>query len=216
MVDGLDALRPAVRRLRATCIVVAAALLASSRGVRPQAAEHPARYARGARVVDSVRSLDEELRRFRSGIPVLPAKLEGGAASATALVRQFVQALARSDTSRLVGLAVTRAEFASLVYPSSPYTRPPYRQPPEIVWLLVRAEHEKGLTRLLQRLGGHEATYEGHRCASRPIREGRNRLWRGCRVRIRFATGESLEGRLFGAIVERAGHFKFASYATDF
>jgi hypothetical protein len=216
MVGGLDALRPAVTRPTAALLIAATAFTASSTPARAQAPGRPSRYALSARVVDSVRSVDEEIRRFRSDIPVAPTKLIGGAATAKALVRQFVEALARSDTSALVGMAATRAEFAYLLYPSSPYTRAPYRQSPEIAWLLLQAENQKGLTRLLRRLGGREAIYDGHRCGRTPLREGRNRIWRGCRVRLRLAAGESFEGRLFGAIVEREGRFKFASYATDF
>jgi hypothetical protein len=214
VVGGLDALRPAVTRLGATLVVAAAALMLSPKFARAQT---PGRtWALSTRIVDSARSVDEDRRRFTSDIPVAPRKLVGGAATAKALVRRFVEALARADTSALVGMAVTRAEFAYLIYPSSPYTRPPYRQSPEITWLLLRAEHQKGLTRLLRRLGGRAGTYSGHQCDPNPVREGRNRTWRGCRVRIRLATGEPFEGRLFGAIVEREGRFKFASYATDF
>jgi hypothetical protein len=163
-----------------------------------------------------VRSVDEELRRFRADIPVAPTRFSGGASSRAALIRRFVGALARSNTAGLTRMALTRAEFAYLTYPSSPYTRAPYRQSPEIVWLLLGAGHDKGVTRLLRRLGGHKLGYLGNRCDAHPLREGRNRIWRGCVTRIRLATGEVLERRLFGAIVEREGQFKFASYATDF
>jgi hypothetical protein len=168
------------------------------------------------RIVDSSRSLEEELRRFRADIPVAPERFTGGAVSREALVRSFVEALARSDTAALTSMALTRAEFAYLTYPSSPYTRPPYRQSPEIVWLLLRAEHDKGLTRLFRRLGGQSIRYLGHRCDPEPLREGRNRLWRGCRVRVGIGDDAPRDRRLFGVIVERDRHFKFASYRTDF
>jgi len=170
---------------------------------------------RVARIVDSVRSLEEDLRRFRADIPNAPGRFSGGAPSQDALVRQFLDALARSDTAALSRMALSRAEFAYLTYPSSPYTRPPYRQSPEIVWLLLRAEHEKGLTRLLRRLAGARIEYLGHQCDPEPLREGENRLWRGCRVRVRIGAGPPEYRRLFGVIIERDGEFKFASYRTD-
>lgn len=173
-------------------------------------------YGLTARAVDSARSVDEELRRFRADLRVAPTRLSGGASSRAALVRRFVAALARSDTGSLVRMALTRAEFAYLTYPSSPYTRPPYRQSPEIVWLLLGVEHDKGLTRLLRRLAGQDVSYLGHRCDPKPLHEGPNRIWRGCVTRVRLPGGAVLEKRLFGAIVERGGEFKFASYATDF
>ena len=168
------------------------------------------------RIVDSARTLDEDLRRFRANIPAAPERFSGGAPSREALVRNFLNALAKSDTATLVRMALTRAEFAYLTYPSSPYTRAPYRQSPEIVWLLLRTEHEKGLTRLLRRLGGEKIDYLGHRCDPEPLREGENRLWRGCRVRVRIGGERLRDRRLFGAVVEREGEFKFASYRTDF
>jgi hypothetical protein len=172
--------------------------------------------ASAGRIVDSARTLDEDLRRFRADIPAAPVRFSGGAPSREALVRNFLNALAKSDTAALASMALTRAEFAYLTYPSSPYTRAPYRQSPEIVWLLLRAEHEKGLTRLLRRLGGAKVDYLGHRCDPEPLREGENRLWRGCRVRVRIGGDTARDRRLFGVIFERDGEFKFASYRTDF
>jgi hypothetical protein len=168
------------------------------------------------RIVDSVRSLDEDLRRFRADISRVPDRLRGGGRSREALVRRFMGALARSDTALLEEMAMTRAEFAYLTYPSSPYTRAPYRQSPEIVWLLLRAEHEKGLGRLIQRLGGQQVEYLGHECESAPLQEGENRLWRGCRVRMSVGSDAPRERRLFGVIVERHGEFKFVNYRTEF
>ncbi len=81
---------------------------------------------------------------------------------------------------------------------------------------MLRAEHEKGLTRLLRRLGGERVRYVGHRCDPEPLREGENRVWRRCRVRIRIGEEPVAERRLFGAIIERDGHLKFASYSNDY
>ena len=168
------------------------------------------------RVVDSLRTLEEDLRRLRADIPRAPRALSGGATTREALVREFVGALSRSDSAALAHMALTRAEYAYLVYPSSPYTRPPYKQSPEIAWLLLRAEHDKGLVRLLRRVGGQPVEYLGHRCDPTPVREGDNRLWRRCRVRVRIGDDTARDRRLFGVIVERGGRFKVASFATDF
>jgi hypothetical protein len=168
------------------------------------------------RIVDSARALDDDLRRFRADISAAPERFTGGSPTREALVRRFLEALARADTAGLAAMALTRAEFAYLTYPSSPYTRAPYRQSPEIVWLLLRAEHGKGLTRLLRRLGGQKIGYLGHRCDPAPLREGQNRLWRGCRVRVKVGAEAPRDRRLFGVIVERQGQFKFVNYATEF
>jgi hypothetical protein len=155
--------------------------------------------------------LEEDLRRFRANIPVAPKRLSGGANSRESLVRRFLDALARADTAAVADMALTRAEFAYLTYPSSPYVRAPYRQSPEIVWLLLRAEHEKGLARLLDRIGSQRIEYLGHRCDPEPLRESENRLWRGCSVRVKIGGDTSTTRRLFGTIIERRGRFKFGA-----
>jgi hypothetical protein len=205
-----------VIRSRAVQIAITAAL-ASGCGDLEQRARPDSPIANAPTgLVDSVRSLEEDLRRFRADIPAAPDRFSGGATSRERLVRRFVDALARSDTTALQRMALTQAEFAYLTYPSSPYTRPPYRQSPEIVWLLLRAEHDKGLERLVRRLGGQKLDYLGHRCDPEPLREGANRLWRGCRARVKVGAEAPHDRRLFGVIVERQGQFKFASYRTEF
>jgi hypothetical protein len=165
-------------------------------------------------VVDSILPVEEELRRFRDGLGPVPAAFEGGATSRQELVRRFFRALAAADTVALERMRLTRAEFAWLVYPSSPYTHPPYRQSPAFVWMQLDHESGIGLRRLLGR--AREYRYLSHRCAPEPEIEGRNRLWRQCRARAVRAPGDTVDTRLFGVVVERDGRFKFASYESDF
>jgi hypothetical protein len=47
------------------------------------------------------------------------------------------------------------------------------------------------------------------------VSEGRNRRWTDCTVSVQTAAGVSRE-RLFGAIIERDGRFKFLSYANSY
>jgi hypothetical protein len=165
-------------------------------------------------VVDSILPIEDALRRFREGLPVVTA-LEGGAPTRDELVRRFATAVERGDSTALRRLALTPSEFAYLVYPSSPYTRPPFRQQPEVVWMLQRQAGETGARRLLDRHGGRALGYDGYACAAEPVVEGENRLWRECAVRYRRADGATVSGRLFGVIVERDGRFKFVNYAND-
>ena len=88
-------------------------------------------------IVDSILPVEEELRRFRADLPDAPTRLVGGTDNRDALVAAFLHAVQARDSAALARLALTRAEFAYLVYPSSPYTVTPYRQAP---WLAVRAD----------------------------------------------------------------------------
>ncbi|MEO6526704.1 MAG: hypothetical protein ABIP93_08790 [Gemmatimonadaceae bacterium] len=169
--------------------------------------------ARPVYVVDSVRPVADELRRFRTGLGPAQKSLSGGARSRDALVRRFLDAVSASDTAALRAMVLSRAEFAYLVYPSSPYTHPPYRQPPELVWMQLQSSNASGLRRVLERARGW--SYLSHRCAS-SAREGRNFLWRQCRTRVLRAPGDTADVQLFGVVVERDGRFKLASLESDF
>src|SRR5687767_7597676 len=168
-------------------------------------------------VVDSIRPIEEELRRFRATVGGDSAgELAGGANSRAGLVRDFMESVSAADTARLRQMMITPREFADLIYPESPYVRPPYRQAPGLVWGQIESSGATGLTRLLTRLGGQRMLYVAHECARNPETYGSNRIWRGCLVRMRSSGGAGATVGLFGRIVERDGHFKFVNYANDF
>jgi hypothetical protein len=48
-----------------------------------------------------------------------------------------------------------------------------------------------------------------------PDTEGENRFWRGCAIRRIRSPGDTVTERLFGAIVERDGRFRFYSYGNE-
>lgn len=165
-------------------------------------------------VVDSILPIEEEVRRFQAGL-VAPAGLQEGASSREMLVRRFVERLAARDTTGLLALTITRAEFAFVLYPASSYTRPPYRTPPGLVWMQLEQDNRVGLRRLL-RADFREPTYVRHDCGEPPIRDGGATLWRGCRVLVELAGGDTIDARLFGVIVQHGERFKLASLQTDF
>lgn len=163
--------------------------------------------------VDSILPLDEALRRFRAGLPRV-VRLEGGAPSRDLLVERYAAAVAAHDTAALAAMFLTRAEFAWLYYPESPYTRAPTEQMAHVAWLLLRTQSEKGLSRVLQRFGGRPDAIGIHECSGEPDVHGESRVWTDCTVRVSTAEG-ARELRLFAAIVARDGRFKFQSYQND-
>lgn len=163
-------------------------------------------------VVDSILPVAEEIRRFQATLDSHPASLSDGAASRSALVTRFVRAVEQHDTAALAKLVVTRAEFGTLIYPTSPNAVPPYRQSPQLVWLTRSASTEKGARRLLQRFGGKPFGYAGYTCDDTAAREGANMVWSACAVRlVERGRRDTMRLRLFGSIVERDGRFKFLS-----
>ncbi|MEX1257541.1 MAG: hypothetical protein WEG36_07990 [Gemmatimonadota bacterium] len=165
--------------------------------------------------VDSLFSIEEELRRFRMGLGEV-AELAGGAPSRDGLVDTFIEALESANAFRLAGLVMTRAEFAWVYYPHSWNTQPPYDLPPDLLWSHQQNYSSRGLSRLLQRYGGRTLHSTGHRCPDEdgePL--GPGRIWTGCTVIGKLPTGEEVEERLFGGIVEFGGRFKLLSFANQ-
>ena len=160
-------------------------------------------------------TVESSLERFRSTLASHPVSLGGGSRSREALVGRIVAALAASDTSALGAFAVTRAEYAWLIYPESPLLHPPYRQPIDVAWMLHAAPHAKGFARLLHRLGGRQMRFESVGCSPEPVTQGSNRFWTRCTTRITIGP-DAVEMRLFTALVERDGVFKVMSYDNDF
>lgn len=168
-------------------------------------------------VIDSIFTPEEELRRFRAAFPDDSAtRLVGGAASRDALVRRFVRAVAAADTADLRRMAVRGREFADLYYPESPYSHPPYHQPPSFAWRLIQDPSTAGLTKLLRRLGGKPMTFVAERCDPQVVRQGRVTRYAGCIVTVVTASGDTATKRYFGSIIERDHQFKFLSYTNDF
>ena len=167
-------------------------------------------------IVDSILPMEEQLRRFRAGLTETPTALAGNVHSKDQLVRAFVRALESADTTALVRLTLTRAEFAYLVFPESPLSAPPYSQAPDLVWMQQSYASATGLQRLLHRLGGSPIGFRSLSCAEFPVIEGSNRIWKNCTVRFSPPGGHMQTLRLFTSIIERDGRFKILSYNNAF
>ena len=162
---------------------------------------------------DTTPSMDTLLRRFQAGLP-RPDSLTGTSATREALTRRYLEAIARSDTTALRDMHITRAEYAHVYFPSSKMMKPPYELPPDVAWMLHTADSNKGIRTVLGRFGGQLLRFGDVRCPGEPLREGHNVVWRDCRVRYRAPNGIEAEQSLFAAIIERDGRFKFFSYAA--
>jgi hypothetical protein len=166
-------------------------------------------------IIDSILPIQEQLRRFRLGLDTV-SQLQRPETSSGSLVRAFAASLAQADTAALLRLAVSRAEFAWLVYPDSPLSTPPYQQAIDIAWLRHAAASSSGLARLLNRIGGQALHLQSWRCANQPTIEGSNRIWGDCVVTFTVGGAEPATLGLFSSIIERQGRFKILSYANAF
>ena len=195
------------------------ALLALVIGACDPAPDPAARIATGARPDTSASgtltrgagatSMPDLLQRFQAATRGRVDSLSHGAASREELATRFLDALERRDTVVLERLRVTPSEFAYLYFPESIFMRPPYELDPHVVWMQLDAASNAGLRRVLRRYGGHPPALVDLICQP-PQRQGAVQL-HGCDVRTRSAAGELVRERLFGAVIEREGRFKFLS-----
>lgn len=180
-----------------------------------RAVQDSANRAQPGYIVDSIMPVAEQLRRFRATITSPPERL-GGKDSRAALIAAVMNALETRDTTALIDLTISRAEFAYLVYPESPFALEPMQQAPDLVWLRHIAASGTGLTRLLERLSGRPLGYKAVDCPPTPIIEGKNRIWRNCVTRHEPPGGKAESLKLFAGVIEREGRFKILSYANAF
>lgn len=164
--------------------------------------------------VDSILPMEEEIRRFRADLPVSTG-LTGGAESREELVDDFIAALESADTTGLASLTLTPSEFAWLYFPHTIYTAPPYELSPTLVWFQQQNRSSRGLARLLRRYSGETLHATGHRCPDEGSAFGDGWIWHGCTVLGELPTGESVEERLFGSILEWEGRYKLVSFSNE-
>jgi hypothetical protein len=168
-------------------------------------------------VIDSARPIAEEIRRFAARVGGNPVRSFAHASSShEALIRRVVRDVSRADSADLAAAAITPREFIDLVYPSSPYTHPPYEQPPDLVWMQIANPSAAGYRRLLARRGGQTFAYVNSSCTDRPEHQGPNTLFVNCGITVRDASNTEIKQRWFGTIVERNGRFKILSYRNQF
>jgi hypothetical protein len=129
-------------------------------------------------------------------------------------VDSFAARVERADTAGLASLALTRAEFAYLYYPTIPESRPPYDLAPGLFWFNLEGNSSRGLAALMAELGGRPLGYAGVDCRGDARRYADNTVWPMCLMRRIQSPGDTAAARLFGPIVERRGVFKFVSYAN--
>jgi hypothetical protein len=165
-------------------------------------------------VVDSVFPIEEEIRRFRVGLPEA-TELSGGAPTRDQLVERFVRAIESADSAALVPLLLDRSEFGWLYYPHTMYTAPPYELSPALLWFQMQNLTDSGISRLFRRASGGPLHVAGYRCEDTPAKQGANTVWSACTVTLHPPGGESVDMQLFGSILERGGTYKFVSFAND-
>lgn len=212
MVVGVDGALPVYRQrvLTPRWLLVAGLLIASCGRGGEAAAPPAAGTALGVR--DSVLPREVELKRFRATEGRV-TELTDGALTRDALVLGFINTVEEGNPAAAQRLAMSRAEFGWLYYPSNPFGRPPYDLSPELFWFTMDSNGRKGHDRVLRRFGGRPLGYRDYHCPAAPVVEGENRIHAPCEVTFNDR-GALVTARLFGPIIERDGRFKFVNLAA--
>ncbi len=177
-------------------------------------AAHVAEVAAAGGVVDSILPIAEHLRRFRASLPKTDT-LRHASPTMAALVERWATAIGTNDATDLNAMIMDRAEFAWLYYSESPMSKPPYEAPPELLWGQLLASSNKGAAKLVSRFGGSRLTASRLRCAAPPDTQGVNLLYNKCEVRLSAPGKQTIEGVMFGTILEHLGRFKFVGLSTS-
>ena len=156
---------------------------------------------------------EARLAAFQHGLP-RPDRFTGGAPSRDSLVALIVRGIETRDTTLLRRLAVSKAEFAWLVYPTSPQGRPPYDLEPQAYWEMLFFHSDGGITRALETYGGSSLGVTSYHCDTTESREGENLLVGPCLLQRRTFAGQAVQEALFGQLIERGGAWKVLSYAN--
>lgn len=166
-------------------------------------------------VIDSALPIDTLLARFRATLPDTPTALVGGERSPERLTRALLSALSAHDTATIQRLVLNRSEFGWLYYPHTRYTKRPYELGPELLWIQVNENSEKGIVRLLRRYGGSRLRFDALTCPDSSVVEGPNTITGPCQVTFAAADSAARTMQIFGSIIARDGRVKFVSYANE-
>lgn len=132
-----------------------------------------------------------------------------------AAAQAVVDALAARDVARLTSLAITEAEFRTIIWPALPASDPAVGMPADYVWSDTNLRSRGDLAETLETHGGQPLTVQSVRFAGGATDYDGFRVHGDTRVTVRDAAGQSRELRLFGSMVETQAGWKVYSYVVD-
>ena len=140
--------------------------------------------------------------------------LANGHESADALSTALLDALARSDRTRLEALAVTEREFRDHVWPDLPAARPERNLPFSYVWGDLHQKSSLHLSQTLEKHGGKIHQLTGTRFSGE-TRYAHYLVHRGTTLDVVEASGAAIGLKVCGSFLEKDGVWKVFSYVVD-
>jgi len=134
--------------------------------------------------------------------------------SANALATAVLDALARGDRAGLEALALSETEFRDYLWPELPAARPERNLPFSYVWGELRQKSAGALGNTLAEHGGRRYEFVGVTFSGRTDYVT-YAVHREATVRVKAASGERMDLRLCGSMIEKDGAWKVFSYVVD-
>ena len=123
-----------------------------------------------------------------------------------------VNALNRGDADALHRLRVSRDEFLSWIWHEFPAAHPPNNFPGDFAWANLNKQSVLGLRKSLRTHGGKDLTFVDLRFEELTEKYNGFTLLRGSVLTVRTPNGNTLELRILGSVVKKAGQYKLLSF----
>ena len=150
-----------------------------------------------------------------AGCRTAPTPLTGTHASADALAREVLAALASRDRARLESLALSEAEFRARVWPELPASRPERNLTADYVWKDLEQKSRASLQTTLARLGGRHLELRRVEFRGETTDYETFSVSRDAELVVADADGVERRLRAFGSVVSDGGRVKVFSYVVD-
>ena len=138
-------------------------------------------------------------------------QLVGSRDSIESLARHFLRTLQHGDKDEVYDLALSKAEFEQIVFPSLPASRPGSNLSAEVLWQQTVLKSWAGFQTTLEHQGKN---YEliAVRFADGVKNYGNFVIHRDARLRVRDEENRERKLNLFGSVIEKDGAFKIYSF----
>lgn len=146
--------------------------------------------------------------------PKRTRSLASAYASADALARRFLAALATSNAEAIKAMRVTKEEFCDLVWPDLPSSRLP-NVTCDWAWDQATLKSASGLAEMFKDHQGKRYEFLSLRFAKGTESYPSYTVHKEARLRVRDEAGAERELRLFGSMLEMDGRFKLFSFVVD-
>lgn len=135
--------------------------------------------------------------------------------SAEEAAEAFLDALAAEDPDRLRATALTEEEFADVVWPELPSSRPNRRLPLDYAWRDLNQKSTNELSRTFHRFAGRRLALERVEFLGETTEYVTFDVHRETRLVVTGEEGKRLRLQLFGSMIQRGSRWKLFSFVID-